>query len=45
MVNLNGIELKPTADGKVTLTRSCPFCGKQHSITVKQDDFAAGANM
>ena len=43
MVNLNGIQLKPTADGKVTFTRSCPFCGKQHSITVKQDDFAAGA--
>ena len=43
MVNLNGITSTPTVDGKVTFTRSCPFCGKQHSITVKQDDFAAEA--
>ena len=43
MVNLNGITSTPTVDGKVTFTRSCPFYGKQHSITVKQDDFAAGA--
>ena len=43
MVNLNGITSTPTVDGKVTFTRSCPFCGKQHSIAVKQDDFAAGA--
>jgi hypothetical protein len=39
---LKGIESKPAGGGKVVLTRTCPFCRKEHSITVGQEDFARG---
>lgn len=42
MVNLNGIISKPAGDGKATLTRKCPWCGKEHSITAKQDELLRG---
>lgn len=42
MVNLNGIISKPAGDGKVTLARKCPWCGKARSITVKQDELLRG---
>lgn len=44
MVNLDGITSKPAANGEVTLTRKCPFCGKEHSVTVKQEPLLLGMN-
>lgn len=36
MVNLNGVVFTPaTSKDMVVLTRKCPFCGKEHSITVE----------
>ena len=37
-----GIKSMPIADGKTALIRECPWCKKEHSITVEQDDLANG---
>lgn len=44
MVNLNGVTSKPADGGKVTLTRKCPLCSKEHSLTVKQEELLLGMN-
>ena len=46
MVNLNGIEVISNWPPKktVTLKRKCPFCGKEHSIEVKQRGYLDGMN-
>lgn len=47
MLNLNGITIAPNPNGTKTavLTRKCPFCGIEHSITVSQREFLDGQNM
>lgn len=47
MVNLNGITIAPNSNGTTTavLTRKCPFCGKEHSITVTQRSYLDGMNL
>lgn len=44
MVNLNGITSAPhsTDSSLVILTHKCPWCGKEHSITVNSNDYIDG---
>lgn len=40
MVDFNGISIKSSPNGtNAVLTRKCPFCGKEHSITVEQHGY------
>lgn len=45
MVNLNDVVFSPAAkEDMVVLTRKCPICGIEHSITVSQREFLDGQN-
>ena len=44
MMNLNGIVFKPCGSTHdfVVLTRKCPWCGKEHSITATANSLKQG---
>ena len=44
MINLSGIEFKPcdSSHSLIVLVRKCPWCGKEHSITVNAKSFKQG---
>lgn len=46
MLNLNGVTITPNPNGTKTaiLTRKCPICGTEHSITVSQRELLDGQN-
>lgn len=39
---MNQIKITPATSTTCTLTRTCPFCGKEHSITVDQNALTEG---
>ena len=41
-IKITNIKITDTNDSTCTLTRTCPFCGKEHSITVDTIALADG---